>query len=231
MSIMKKSESTKKRGWLTNRSSITNLFIHSVSSSFRIVLLLAAFLTLATSIPCLADDSADANEYSWLRTGFFCFRTSVGTNNQVHLVKYEHGKFDELFTRTMKGRVYAPICLTNGVIAVNVYGVICRLDLKGEYVFEAKPKGFEGLVRESGRLDDNHIFMVETVRNKQNNDWLYYLDMVDISGKEPVLKTKFDIIPPVGITQTMDEIIVIGETNVQRLDVPPDYLKEPKGSK
>jgi hypothetical protein len=195
------------------------------------VLLLAAFLTLATSLPCLADEFADVNEYSWLRTGLFCFRTSVGTNDQIHLVKYEYGKFDELFTRTMERRVKAPICLTNGVIAVSVDGVIRRLDLKGEYVFVAKPKGFEGVATNIGRRDDNHIFMVETIRNKRNDGWLFRLDVVDISGKEPVFKTKFDIIQPYdGITLTMDGIIVIGETNVQRLEVPPDWVpKEPNG--
>ena len=125
-----------------------------------------------------------------------------------------------------------PALSPNGVIAVNVYGVIRRLDLEGEYVFVAKPKGFEGVATDIGRRDDNHIFMVETIRNKQNNGWLFHLNVVDISGKEPVLKTKFDIIEPYdGVTLTLDEIIVIGETNVQRLEVPPDWaLKEPKRS-
>jgi len=227
---MKKSESTKKWGRLTNRLSITNLFTHSASSLSWTFQLLTIFLILTTNVLCAADEFADVNEYSWLRTGLFCFRTSVGTNDQIHLVKYEHGKFDELFARTMEGRVKAPICLTNGVIAVNVYGVICRLDLKGEYLFVAKPRGFEGVATHIGRRDDNHIFMVETIRNKENNGWLFHLDVVDISGKEPVLKTTFDIIEPYdGVKLTFDEIIVIGETNVQRLDVPPDFLKEPNG--
>jgi len=221
---------SKVRNQLTNYSRFTNVPVQIGSSSSGMVLLLAAFLILAVNIPCLADNFADVNEYSWLRTGLFCFRTSVGTNDQIHLVRYEHGKFDELFTRTMEGRVKAPICLTNGVIAVDVYGVIRRLDLKGEYVFVAKPKGFEDLAEGIGRRDDHHIFMVGSVFNKKANAYQHRLYVVNIAGAEPVVKTKFDIIEPYGITLTLDEIIVIGETNVQRLAVPPDWtVKEPSG--
>ena len=105
-------------------------------------------------------------------------------------------------------------------------GVIYKLDLRGEVVFVAKPKGFEGLSSTSGRLDDHRIFMTETVSNKEKNGLLYHLYVVDISGTEPTLKTKFDIIPPLRITKTLDEIIVVGETNVLRLKDPERFKEE-----
>ena len=110
--------------------------------------------------------------------------------------RYKNGKVEELFAKTIGRMVVSPICFTNGVVTMSHDGVIRRLDLKGEYVFVAKPKGFEGVARQIGRLDDHHIFMVETIRDEQKNGWLYHLYVVDISGKEPVLKTRFDIIEP-----------------------------------
>ena len=49
-----------------------------------------------------------------------------------------------------------------------------------------------------------------------------FLYVVDISGTEPVLITKFDIVPPLAVTKTLDEIIVVGETNVLRLKIPKE---------
>jgi hypothetical protein len=161
-----------------------------------------------------------ANEYSWLPNGLCCFRSGKGTNSQIHLERYEKGKVEELFAKNIGKTVQYPICLTNGVIAVDVDGVVGRLNLTGDYVFMAKPKGFEGLSATSGKLDDNHIFMTETVSNKEKNGLLYHLYVVDISGTEPTLKTEFNIIPPLRITLTMKEIVVVGETNVLRLKIP-----------
>ena len=216
---------------MRNQSSFTNLFIHSLSSRLRMVLLPATFLILAANILCSADDFVAAGEYSWLTTGLFCFRSGEGTNTQIHMERYKNGKIEELFTKTIGRMVVSPICLTNGVVTMSHDGVIRRLDLKGEYVFAAKPKEFEGVSEEIGMLDDNHIFMTATVFNKEKNGQLHHLYVVDISGTEPVLKKRFEIIAPQRITLTLDEIIVIGETNVQRLEVPPDWaLKEPKRS-
>ena len=184
------------------------------------VLFLAVLLTLVAKTPCLADDFTDVTEGSWLRTGLFCFRTSVGTNDQIHLVRYGNGKFEELFTRAMGRRAKPPICLTNGVAVVSVDGVIRRLDLKGEYVFTEKPKEFEGVAEDIGRLDDHRIFVTGSVFDKTENRWLHRLYLVNISGSRPVLTEKFDIIQPCTIAQTLDEIIVVGETNVQRLEIP-----------
>jgi hypothetical protein len=213
---------TKNRNLLKNQLRITNLFIHSVSSSFGMVMLLATFLILATKIPCLAADYVDATEDSWLRTGLFCFRSGIGTNTQIHLARYENGKFEELFTKVIGHSVKCPICFTNGVVVVSSDGVIRKLDLTGQFVFVSKPKGFEGLSGATGRLDDNRIFMTETTPYKQNNGWLnrYRLYVVDISGAEPTLKEEFNIIPPLRITRTIEEIVVIGETNILRVKIP-----------
>lgn len=215
---------------MKNQSSFTNLFIHSVSSWLGMVRLLAAFLILAAKMPCLAYDFPVVSENPWLWPGLFCFRTETGTNYQIHLFRYENGQFKTLFVKTIGHPVKPPICLTNGVVVVSVDGVIRRLDLKGEYVFVAKPKGFDGLAEDIGRLDDHHIFATGSVFDKKKNCLLYRFYVVDISGTEPILKKKFDIIEPCSITRTLHEIIVVGETNVQRLDVPPDWAsKEPNG--
>jgi hypothetical protein len=186
---------------------------------------LAIFLVLVTRMPCLGDDFADVSEDSWLRTGLFCFRTCPGTNNQIHMVRYENGKFEKLFTKAIGHPVKPPICLTNGVIVVSVDGVIRRLDLKGEYVFVAKPKGFEGLAGHIGRLDDHNIFVVGSAFDKKINAHRHRLYVVNISSTEPVIKMKFDIIAPYQIALTLDECIVVGETNVLRLKIPREWDK------
>jgi hypothetical protein len=220
---------SKDRNRLKNQSRLPISSFIVFLSPFRDVLVLVTFLSLAAKMPCLADGFADVTEDSWLRTGLFCFRTGNGTNDQIHLARYENGKFDELFIKAIGRPVKPPICLTNGVIVVSVDGVIRRLNLKGEYIFEAKPKGFEGLAGHIGSRDDHHIFMVGSVFDEKANIFKHRLYVVDISGSEPVLKTTFDIIEPYQIALTLDEIIVVGETNVQRLAAPPDrVLKEPK---
>jgi len=54
---------------------------------------------------------------------------------------------------------------------------------------------------------------------------VHSLLVVNISGTKPVLETNFDIIQPLRITHTLDEIIVVGETNVLRLKIPEDWDK------
>ncbi len=216
---------------LKNQQKFVNPFIHHFSSFFGKILPPAISLFLVFRTPCPAADFMDAVDGSWLRTGLFSLRTITVTNNtatnyQIHLFRYADGKFEKLFTKAIGHAVKPPICLTNGVIVVSVDGVIRRLDLKGEYVFAAKPKGFDGLAREIGRLDDfHHIFMVGGVFNEKINDVQYRLYMVDVSGTEPVVTTKFDIVRPYGITLGWDprlgnDIVVVGETNVLRLKIP-----------
>lgn len=185
----------------------------------------ATFLILAGNIPCSADDFVAAGEYSWLANGLFCFRSGEGTNTQIHMERYKNGKIEELFTKTIGRMVVSPLCLTNGVVTMSHDGVIRRLDLKGEYVFVAKPKGFEGVAEQIGTLDDHRIFMVGFVSDVKTKIPQFRLYVVDISGTEPVLKKKFDIIEPDRITLTLDEIIVVGETNVLRLK-DSERLKE-----
>jgi hypothetical protein len=219
---------SKDRNRLKNQPSSTNLSSLYLSPSLGMILLLAIFLISAAKTSCSAADFAVVSEYSWLSTGLFCFRTGTGTNDQIHMVRYEiqNEKFERLFTKTIGHPVKPPICLTNGAIVVSVDGVIRRLDLKGDYVFVAKPKGFEGLAEQIGRLDDHHIFMVGRDFNEKTNAVQYRLYVVNISGTEPVLKKKFDIIAPYRITLTLDEIIVVGETNVLRLKDPERFKEE-----
>jgi len=211
---------------LKSQSSFTDLFIRYVSSWLGMVLLLATFLILAANIPCSADDFVAAGEYSWLANGLFCFRSGEGTNTQIHMERYKNGKIEELFTKTIGRMVVSPLCLTNGVVTMSHDGVIRRLDLKGEYVFVAKPKGFEGLAEQIGTLDDHRIFMVGSAFNEKTNASQYRLYLVNISGTEPIVKKKFDIIAPYRITLTLDEIIVVGETNVLRLKDPERFKEE-----
>jgi hypothetical protein len=205
---------------LRNQPGFANYFIHTVSSSSGMVLSLAILLALVAKIPCLGDEFFDATEDSSLRASLFSFRSGKGTNTQIHLQRYEQGKSQELFAKTIGRPIHNPICLTNGVIAVCPDGVIYKLDLRGEFVFVAKPKGFEGFSSTSKRLDDGRIFMTESVPDQQKNGFRERLYVVDISGTEPVLKTKYDITPPLGTARTTEEVNRAGETNVSKLKIP-----------
>jgi hypothetical protein len=205
---------------LKNQPRFNNYFIHTVSSSSGMVLSLAILLAMVAQMPCLGDEFFDATQDSSIRASLFSFRSGKGTNTQIHLQRYEKGKIQELFTRTIGRPVHNPICLTNGVIAVCPDGVIYKLDLRGEFVFVAKPKGFEGSSSTSKRLDDGRIYMTESVPDQQKTGLLERLHVVDISGTEPVLKTKFDITQPLGTARTTEKITVVGETNVSRLKSP-----------
>jgi hypothetical protein len=43
---------------------------------------------------------------------------------------------------------------------------------------------------------------------------------MDISGKEPIVKAKFDIVQPISVVPSFDEIIVIGTNEIVRLKIP-----------
>jgi hypothetical protein len=60
--------------------------------------------------------------------------------------------------------------------------------------------------------------MTATVYSKSG--WLYYLYLVDISGAEPVVKSKFDIMQPIRIIPTFEDIVVIGLKDTLRLKIP-----------
>src|SRR4051812_25658890 len=117
---------------------------NTARSLFKMARLLVVFLILAVTIRSSASEVLSATEDSWLPLGLFCFRSGTDTNTQLHLVKYENGKIETVFTTPTSCTVKSPICLTNGVIAVSSDGIIRKLNLKGEFVFTARPKGFEG---------------------------------------------------------------------------------------
>jgi len=206
----------------------TNDIPRSSSAFLGKVLSLAVFVMLLAKTHSVADEYFEyfsSTEDSSIGTGLFSFRSGIETNTQIHLERYANGKIQELFVKTIGKPLQNPVCLTNGVVVVCKDGVIYKLDLRGNCVFVAKPKGFEGLSITGGRLDENRIFMTEDVPNKQENRWVHSLLVVNISGTKPVLETNFDIIQPLRITHTLDEIIVVGETNVLRLKIPEDWDK------
>jgi len=181
-------------------------------------MLIGTFLVLIPEVSRSADEFVVAGEYSWFPSGLFCFRSDTGTNTQIHLVNYDNGRIQELFTKSIGHTVMAPICLSNGVVTTSSDGFIRKLNLKGEFLFVAKPKGFDGASAFSGKVTDNCIFMTASVYMKPA--LLYYLYLVDISGTEPIVKAKFDIIQPVRITTTFEEIVVIGQKDTLRFRIP-----------
>jgi hypothetical protein len=204
-------------------SKCRNMSRNHVSSPFGRVLLIGAFLVLIPCISCLGEELVVAGQDSWLPSGLFCFRSGTRTNTQIHLVQYHNGRMESLFSKDMGHTVSAPICLSNWVVATSPDGVIRKLNLKGEFVFAAKAKEFEGASALSGKATDNCIYMTATVYAKPG--WLYYLYLVDISGSEPVVEAKFDIIQPLGITRTFEEIVVVGLKDTLRLRIPQHAAK------
>jgi len=158
-----------------------------------------------------------AGANSWQTSGLCSFRTGTGTNTAIHLAKYADGKFGILFTKEIRRPVHPPICLTNGVIVVSSDGEIRKLDLRGEFAFVDKPKGFTGAAGHSGKLSDNSIFLTETIRDKRGKDWLYELYVLDISGVGPSIKEKHRIPQPIAITKAGDEVVIVGTRHIKRI--------------
>jgi hypothetical protein len=111
-----------------------------------------------------------------------------------------------------------PICVSNGVIVTTVEGTVVKLDMKGEFLFHTKLKGFEGALVKSGRIGNNSIFVTSAVYGKSGFHFCIYL--VDISGMDPVVKEKCEIIQPIAVVPTFDEVIVVGTNDTIRLKMP-----------
>jgi len=133
-------------------------------------------------------------------------------------MKYSGGDAETLFT-ARTGTIQYPICLSNGVVVVNVDGIISKIGLHGEVVFKAKVKHFGGASGFSGRLTGNRIFLTETTYNSNKQELVYHLYVVDVAGTEPVVIQKFDIIQPLRIVPLDNEIVVLGRKDVLRLKV------------
>ena len=206
------------RNMTKNKPQFKGLFNNPVLSGFGSIVWVGTFLIMFSKISCSAGEFVCADEDAWLPLGLFCFRSGVGTNCQIHLAKYNEGRIEPVFTRFIGQTVKAPICLTNGVIATSSDGIIHKLNFKGEFMFEAKPKGFDGASGLSGKVTENCIFMTATVYSATG--WLYYLYFVDISGAVPVVKAKFDIRQPVRIIVTFEEVVMIGRKDTLRLKIP-----------
>ena len=194
----------------------------TIAVCFRsgITVLLSGILTLAAQIDCSASGTAIWGRDSFGSSGLLCFRTFNETNTQIHLAQYVNGKFSELFVKNMDYPVMAPICLTNGVIVTSSDGVVRKLNLAGDFLFVAKPKGFDGVLGLCGIVSDTCIFMQETLQNTAGKGFNFRLWLVDVSGVEPIVTAKFNIIQPWRITRAVDEIIVVGPTNTLRFKIP-----------
>lgn len=197
-------------------------FARKISCAGSVIVVLSSLLILMVRLPCLAEGQAIWGRDSWNQAGLFCFRTFTATNRQIHLAKYSNGIFVELFVKNMENPIQSPICLRNVVIAVNSGGVIAALDFNGNSVFAAKPEGFAGASGWSGKVSDTCIFMSETIANKQENKFDYFLYFVDVSGEKPLVKAKFIVIQPWAITQTDSEVVVVGSDDVLRLRIPKE---------
>jgi hypothetical protein len=151
-------------------------------------------------------------EGSWDREGYFAFCSGRGENMRIHLAKLESNELRTVFATNVSSTVlFSPSCLTSGVVVVDVTGVITKFDLTGKFIFGTRLAAMEGTPSWSGKLDDRHIFVTETVWRTHEKTWQYRLYVVDVSGKEPFLTSKFDIIQPERVTRTRTQIVVIGE--------------------
>ena len=152
--------------------------------------------------------------------GLFCLHFHTETNNHVCLFKVENGKIKSLFTNQIQGGIQPPMCFSNSVIVVKASGVIRKFALSGNLLFEKVPVGFKGACWGSGRLGLTHIFMTETIISDATVPPKYRLHLVDVSGSVPTIEKSFDIVQPVFVSCTLDEIVVSSEADTVRIKLP-----------
>jgi hypothetical protein len=193
--------------------------IFALAGEFQRERLQGAIVGPVFEVPRSTEELIGAGEDACYPGGLFCFKSFSGTNTQVHLVRCSPGRIEPLFVKPVPGPVKAPICLANGVVAVSADGVVRRFDLSGNSVFSAKPEGFEGVARDSGRVDFDRIFITQVTTNSRNR-FLYHLLVVDVAGAQPVVRAKMEIIHPFRVVVAGWDFVIIGGTNTQRLRIP-----------
>lgn len=184
-----------------------------------LILLSTIALTLAAGIVGKAQELIRVGQDSSLPNGLFCYRSGRGEDVRIHLVRLGGDKIETVFTKSMPKGAPPPVLLSEAVIVVSVDGVVHKLDLNGEFVFRMKPAGVEGVSGLSGKVNNKHIFMTETVYDKRKQGPVHYLCIVDVSGKEPIVKRKFRMVEFGKVTRTSDDIVIIGRKKVQRLKI------------
>jgi hypothetical protein len=184
-----------------------------VGTRLIVALLLSGCLTQR-----LSAETVFAGRDCWGPPGLFSFRTFDGTNTQIHLAKYNNGTIKSVFSKSFGYSTMNPICVSNGVIVTTVEGTVAKLDMKGEFLFRTKLKGFQGTWLKSGRIGNNSIFVTSAMYGKSSFN--FYIYLVDVSGMGPVIKGKFEILQPIAVIPTFDEVIVVGTKETTRLKMP-----------
>jgi hypothetical protein len=186
-------------------------------------------MLLLLNLAVFTENSSEAQfitrfgEGSWHRSGLFCFASDTGKKTRVQLIKIDGGAVRVLFSAGASNTVvFSPVCLSNGVVFVDVDGYITKLDLAGERLFKTRPSAFEGAIRASDRVNANCIFVTETVSNTRRKGLRYQLHLIDVSGSLPAPKGKFEIVAPIRVVRTSTELVVIGEKITQRIKIPKD---------
>jgi hypothetical protein len=76
----------------------------------------------------------------------------------------------------------------------------------------------EGALQLSGRISYNSIFVTSAVYGKPS--FHFYIYLVDISGMDPVIKSTFEIIQPITVIPTFEEVIVVGIKDTAKFKMP-----------
>ena len=111
-----------------------------------------------------------------------------------------------------------PVCVSNGVIFTTVDGTVAKLNMKGEFVFRAKLEAFQGALLKCGRIGNNSIFVTSALYVRSG--FHFYIYLVDISGMDPLVKEKVEIVKPIAVIPTSDAVIVVGSNETTRLRIP-----------
>lgn len=200
------------------KPALFNIYQPGLRLSFCFAIIFAAIaVSIASS---RASDIIVGGEDSWAPPNFLCFRTGTGHSTSIHMYTYANGNMKSLFTTNIGHATEPPICINDAVIVVSANGNIVKFSRNGSLIFAEKPKGFQGACGLSGKAGDSAIFMTATLYNDHKHAFDYFLCIVDISGKRPIMRDRFDIVQPVRVVRALDDIIVIGRKNTQRFKIP-----------
>lgn len=190
---------------------------------FPIILQLAQIVALAVlvgAIHCQAEDMIRAGEDCY-SSGRMCFVTGTSNNTRIHLIRCGTGQIENVFTKDVLATVKPPMCFSDSIVAVRSDGLIYKLDLKGESVFNSKPDGFSGASASAGKVGEGRIYLTETVWNESNSKWVYRLYIVDVTGNMPKVESTHVIIQPSRVVRADGEIVVIGDNKISRIKIGP----------
>jgi hypothetical protein len=157
-----------------------------------------------------AQSRVAADESAWHPSGLFAYKEVHNEVSTIHAFRCVGGNLERIFSSDMGTTIKPPICLSNAVVVATTKGVINKLNLKGELLFQSPPEGFTGVAGFSGRIGDAHIFLTEITQDLKRDKWEFHLYIVNVSGAKPVVVSRQPIIHPKKITRVSDEIAILG---------------------